>query len=142
MRPTYPAAAMVRARELRSPGMDMSLRQVAAQIGKEYGTTPTSMTILRWTDPKWAEQDRQTTIERGRRYRRARGVRDRQTRQIATDADLLALRLEDGLSYPAIEKVVRRFFSSPMSEEQIRAKLHELGVEKNHAKARTTRSAA
>ncbi len=97
-------------------------------------STPISVTTIRcWVEPGYREQHKEWQ----------RRCMAGETRSETPDI-LLALRVDDGLSYSAIAAVARRFLGVDLSEDQVRLRLYELGVQKNPNKARanTMRSAA
>lgn len=82
-------------------------------------------TVKSWVNQEWWD-------------RRLEGKR--QARHVdATPELLLALRLEDGLTYTAIAKVAKRFLGVDMTAKQARYQLTLLGAPKNPAKARAAR---
>lgn len=118
------------------------------------GQTAHRSTIKRWVDPEYAElYNRTHAADERRRWRDKHGTRafivlddDARARladELATPVKLvmteelmLALRVEDGLSYTAIGKVAGRIFGTPMSGERVRYRLAKHGVPKNPAKVR------
>lgn len=136
----YTAQVAARARELRRAGMTPT--EVQAQLGRELGKPPALNSIQCWTDPDAEERIR----ERDRAAkRRARAGKAHTSAFI--DRSMLTLRLDDGLSYTAIAKVMRRFYNVDLDAEQVRHRLYKAGAPKNPEKvrgasARSQRSAA
>lgn len=114
-------------------------------------------TVRTWVDDEYARNRNDERRESNRRHNREkRGSRaflilDDDAKQrlglhqgpkpspLASEATpdvLLALRVEDKLTYPAIAAVARRFLGQDLSAEQVRYRLYELGVEKNPNKVR------
>ena len=93
-----------------------------------------------WVDPEYRERRLERERERQRKLWRDRhGVRPENYRVFSRaeyDALLLALRLEDGLSFSAIAAVSRRILGQDVTVDVIRQRLYALGVEKNPNKVR------
>lgn len=128
----YSAATMAYAQQLRAAGW--TIPQIRDLVEKQTGHRPSRTTIENWVDPSLAAAHRERSAASHRR-RRA-GDPSRQPPRRLTDADLLALREEDELSYQAIAKVVRRFYRVEMTEVQIRGRLLKLGISTNPKMAR------
>jgi hypothetical protein len=103
-----------------------------------------------WVDEEYAAEYRRKDADRQRRLHRDRSgttrflILDADARErlgldvppTATPEVLLALRLEDGLTYGAIAKVAARFLGLQMTEDEARHRLNALGAPKNPNKAR------
>lgn len=128
---------------------------------RKHGVKTSWARVKMWVDDEYAERYRRRERDRSRRRNREiNGVKsfrvlDQQARETlvrelavpATAATaeltpdlLIALRLEDGLTYPTIAKVVRRFFGENVTENQVRLQLAKLGAPKNPNKARAART--
>lgn len=115
------AKTVSRARELAQYGWSPS--EIVGQLHRELGVCPAVTTVRCWVEPGFAEY-------RNKHYR------SRTKRPTVSDDLLLALRVEDGLSYPSMRLVLKRFCGVDFKEYTLRQKLYELGVEKNEKKAR------
>lgn len=116
-------------------------------------------TVRRWVDPKWAAEFYRSRNETRRRWDRERRgttefrvLDDDARRRLGldvpveppsklTDELLLALRVEDRLTYTAIAAVARRFFGEELDEDGWRRRLYGLGAPKNPNKSRPRRAA-
>src|SRR4051812_42604412 len=112
----HKASSVLLAMQLKAGGWGDT--QIANIIGRENGRRPTRMTVRRWTDPDWAAHDRKAERRRQTGMRRRRGIPPRyqpgaEVRELSDDV-LLALRVEDRLSYAAIAKIVWRFYAVRM----------------------------
>jgi hypothetical protein len=137
----YSAQMAARARELHDAGA-LSLVEIRSQLIREFGAAPTSTALHMWVDDAFAEQARARHRRKQARYRRRDGVAQIIQPGTLTDADLLALRVEDGLSHQAIVNVARRFYATSLTVWQVRERLAELGAPKNPNKARPPRVSA
>lgn len=157
---TRPQAVQI-AREMWDDGDGWKIFEIRAYLA-DRGVNVSRETVRAWADPEWWEQRRKRMAEIKRRHDRdARGtlsfkVIDEDAMQRfraaasaaplaspvaeATPDLLLALRLEDGLTYGAIAKVATRLLGEPMTEQQARYRLIKLGAPKNENKAAATRA--
>lgn len=135
---TRPQAIEV-ARRMWANGQAWTLSDISRYLTKR-GVKVSRQTVRGWVN----EDYRRLDLERNRsRKREQRGtqyfriVDDDAKKRMSlmpsalTPDVMLAMRVEDGLSYMAIAAVARRFFGQDMSEYQVRARLYELGVSKN-----------
>lgn len=136
-RQPHRSSSVQRAIELKAAGWtDL---QIAAILERETGRRPGSMTVRRWTDPDWAQADKERSRRRHARLRRAKGIPPRYSHSPVRellDEDLLALRRDDHLTYTAISRVLWRFYAVRLSADQVRYRLYALGAEKNANRAR------
>lgn len=132
----YSSRMLARARKLaEGEWQPVEIRQ---RLVREFGVAPSLTTIRVWTDDRYAAERR--TVQAAAKRRESARRRGVDFRELSDDV-LLALRVEDGLTYPAISNVVRRFYAVDIDPEDMRRRLHELGAPKNPNKARV-RSAA
>lgn len=127
---TYTAPMVDRARQLSDDGWTATA--ISRRLKAEFGVQPARDTVRAWVDPDAAERLR---IANAASKRRSRARNDAERRTFVERA-MLTLRLEDGLPYSTISKVMRRFYGVEASAETIRHRLYELGVEKNPNKTR------
>ena len=124
-----------RARELAAAGWTPV--PIGRLLAKEFALSspPSANTIRCWIDPGY--RDYHAELNRRAMRRRRSG-----SAQVSEPPDvLLALRLEDGLTYPTIAKVARRFLGLELTEYQVRDRLQALGVPKNPNKTRARSTA-
>jgi intein-encoded DNA endonuclease-like protein len=113
---SYPVPIMQRARTLREAGF--TLREVAARVARETGHTPSDMTVLRWTDQAWDEQEKASARARTAKRAGGRMVARSQSPEYKM-ARVAALR-ERGLSYNAIAQVMELDFGDRMRTSTVR----------------------
>jgi len=123
---------VARARQLVNAGWTAG--ETRRLIAEEFGLArlPSVTTIRSWTEPGYRELHRQWQLKCAAK---PKPVSPTVPSRLTPDV-LLALRVEDKLTYGAIAAVVRRFFGEEMTEDQARFRLYELGVEKNPNKTR------
>jgi transposase len=129
---------MALARQMYANGDGWSIKEIRAYLA-ERGHDVVWETVKAWADPAWAERRRLAHRAARRRWWRERHrartfrVLDEHAREQvrATPDLLLALRLEDGLSYAAIAKIINRFTGLDLTATQVRRQLHQLGVAKH-----------
>jgi transposase len=122
-----------RAKELVEAGWTTG--ETARRLAVEFDLdpVPATTTIRRWTEPGYWELHKSW---QEKAQRRARGQEPRALRGPLSDDLLMALRVEDELTYSSIAKVARRFFGVDVDPDQLRHRLYELGAPKNPAKSR------
>ena len=133
-RQTRHSMALVRrAQELCDAGW--TYPQAARVLAKEFDLdrVPSTTTLRCWLEPGYRE--------RHRSWQRKCYSGEPST-DVVTPALLRALRVEDGLSYMAITKVLARFCGEDLSEFQVRSRLYEIGIEKNPNKVRAATKVA
>lgn len=130
----HSTALLQRARELVEGGW--STGETARRLALEFDLPqpPARTTIRRWTEPGYAE------LHKRWQEKCVRGE-VRPGREL-TDDLLLALRVEDDLTYSAIAKVARRFYSVDLDPERLRHRLYQLGAPKNENKVQAGRKEA
>jgi hypothetical protein len=128
---------ITRVRQLFAGGW--SEREIQRLIVEEFGVRPAINSIRYWTDEKFRRQElrRRRQAGRGESPSPFRGPLSE-----LTDGTLLALRIEDGLTYPTIAKVVRRFYGEDIRPDALRHHLNALGVPKNPKKSRANQARA
>lgn len=107
-----------------------TIREIRDYIA-ERGQPVTGVTVKVWVDPEYGRKRSEGLKAAKRRWHHATKARSKLTPEL-----LLALRVEDGLSYGAIAAIARRFFGVEMSEGQARYRLELLGAPKNPNKSR------
>ena len=150
--------AILTAREMWDNGDGWSIPEIKRYLA-DRGQTATVTTIKMWVDDAYCQERRAALRERHRLW--ARGKRGSVSFKVldadalkrmgdllnapaapafeATPKMLLALRVEDGLTYSAISKVAKRFLGLDMTPQQARYRLNVLGAPKNPNKARAAR---
>lgn len=129
------AQAMATARRM-SEGGDWQQVQIRAYLASR-GQPVSRSTLKAWIDPDFAARRRESD-----KLRKRSAWRERNGRYgcKVLDVDLLlALRVNDGLSYAAISKVAARIYGEKLSADQVRDRLIRRGVPKNPAKVRSAR---
>lgn len=124
---------ITRARQLAAGGW--TEREIQRLLAEEFGVRPAINSIRYWTDEKFRQQELKRR-DRHRRRDRAAARGETPSPFMApklglTDEALLALRLEDEMTYPTIVKVVRRFYGQEINETALRRHLNALGAPKN-----------
>lgn len=136
---------------------EWQVKQIQAYLGSR-GHAVSWDTVKGWSDPEWAERRRKAKRDSKRAWWREHhgsggfrvldaDARRRLAERLATplptatpamSVDLmLALRVDDGLSYVAIAKVADRIYGQKLSAWQVRDRLNQQGVPKNPAKVRS-----
>lgn len=131
----HTARTVARARELAAAGWYPT--GISRILAREFDLErpPSTNTIRCWLDPGFREYHiRLNSRARERREGRSSDGLPKPSR--LTPQLLLALRVEDGLTYGAIAAVARRFCGEEMTEDECRYRLYELGAPKNPNKAR------
>lgn len=106
------------------------------------GVNVTWEQVKRWVDAEYEAARRAREARRKREeYRRKHNTQPHNYRNHGDIIGvLLDLRLEDGLTYPALIAVARRFYGLEFTDYSIRAELLKRGVKKNANKARAVRA--
>lgn len=132
----HTTALVRRAKELVEAGWTsgQTARRLAVEF--ELPKPPATTTIRRWTEPGYVELHR-SWQEKCKRRAQEGPARAPDPFEL-TDDLLLALRVEDELTYTAISKIAKRFYAVDLDPDHLRLRMNSLGAPKNPNKARAT----